>query len=127
MSEGTYVRVALRVYETKIREQHQVTLHGHRLVHIRDPDRGLFQRHSRGRSHDVRHQCVPRGSSGWVTEDEQEGSGTYEGRSVRKNDNQGLVFGSKAVRVRDRWRRWGKEVKGRQKGCSEKHPDHRPL
>ena len=59
--ESTHVQLALRVYETKIREQHQITLHGHRLLHIRDPDRRLFRGHSRGCSHDVRHKCVSRG------------------------------------------------------------------
>ena len=41
----------------------KITLHGHRLVHIRDPDRRLLRGYPRGRSHDVRHQCVSRESS----------------------------------------------------------------
>ena len=100
--ESAHVQLALQVHETKIRRQRHCGLHGHRLFHIRNSYRGLFGGHPKGHSHDVRHVGVPRGPSGRVAEDEQEGSGTDEGRSVRENDNQGRVSGSKAIRVRDR-------------------------
>ena len=88
-------------------------LYGHGFLHIRDSNRGLLRGHPRGRSDEIRHQQLPRGSSVRLTEDEQEGSGTDEGRGLWKDNNQSHLSETETVRVQYRRIRIRRHVRKR--------------